>query len=119
MILFVGDKPSKRTDPKVAFKGAACEKRLMEWISILEITEYLLLNSAPSSQWEILLEALYCYPDTPIITLGNNAAKRIDKECLYNFKLPHPSGRNRQINDKEFIRKKLDECKAYIGEFNV
>ncbi len=110
MVLFVGDKPSRlNTDPKIAFKGARCEARLLKWISNLNVP-YLLINSTDYDFH--LLTNLFLNLDAPIVALGNNASKRLSKAP--HFKLPHPSGRNRQINDKIFISNKLKECKKYI-----
>ena len=110
MILFVGDKPSKCADPDVPFKGAACEKRLMEWLSYINPGYYEIVNSV--SKQDILLINLAIATNSIIIALGNNAAKRL--KSYPHFKLPHPSGKNFQINDKEFISKRLTECKNYI-----
>lgn len=112
MILFVGDRPSERTDPIVPFKGAACEKRLMEWINFLVSKEdwYLVTNRASGGFGYLVPRANAL--QYPIVALGNNASKALKK--IPHFKLPHPSGRNRQINNKEFIEKKLKDCKKWI-----
>lgn len=110
MVLFVGDKPSRlNTDPNVAFKGARCESRLLEWLTILNIP-YILVNRTDSDFY--LMANLFYAVNCPIVTLGNNASKALGKAS--HFKLPHPSGRNRQINDKAFILAKLEECKKYL-----
>ena len=52
MILFVGDKPSSRIKSgSEAFKGAMCEKRLMEWIRVMGIEwgEYSIINCTDDS----------------------------------------------------------------------
>lgn len=108
MVIFVGDRPSKRTDPNVPFKGAACEARLMEWIRYVTKDSFIIINSHNYD----FLSAGWQYSGLLIIALGNNASKRLG--CMPHFKLPHPSGRNRQINDKAYIINKLDECKKYL-----
>ncbi len=119
MILFVGDKPSKRTDPDVPFKGAACEKRLNEWIEYLGLSResyrsnsIYIINQTDIPKSPLIITVCKW---TGIIALGNNASKAL--KSIPHFKLPHPSGRNRQINDSEFIAKKLAECKRYIEGF--
>lgn len=111
MTLFVGDRPSAlNTDPDVAFKGAACEARLLEWIDRLGVHDYKVMNHT-HQHFDMTMFMHFC-DGGPIIALGNNASKYLK---YYNhFKLPHPSGRNRQINDKAFIEEKLSECKKYI-----
>jgi len=32
------------------------------------------------------------------------------------FSLPHPSGRNRLLNDKKYIKLKLKECKEWLND---
>jgi len=113
MILFVGDKPSSKMKPGAKpFEGAACEKRLKEWIKALDVEEYKLSNS--NDYVSFWIEAVNCTANGyKFIALGNNASKAL--KGISHFKLPHPSGRNRQINDKEFIAKKLAECKAWLN----
>jgi len=112
MIVFIGDEPSKRTDPNQAFKGAGCEKRLMTWIEYLlpsgELYELYNRVSPYAATWTL------CHVDreNPIIALGKNASDWLGP--VPHFKLPHPSGRNRQLNDKEFVKARLEACKEYI-----
>lgn len=120
MILFIGDKPSPRMKPGAkAFEGAACEKRLKNWIdTIFEPgVEVYVINSNDIDFLRVMINEC-AWSTGKIITLGSIASKRVHKLVpkKYYFELPHPSGRNRKINDKEFIAKKLDECKSYIKE---
>lgn len=112
MVLFVGDKPSRlNTDPSIAFKGARCEPRLMEWIEALGIKRFHIVNQSDTLiAIDITSQAML--KGVPIVALGNNASKWLGRTL--HFKLPHPSGRNRQINDKAFIIAKLEECKKYL-----
>lgn len=118
MIIFVGDRPSPKMKPGARpFEGAACEQRLMEWIKFLAgNSPRIVFNSDELYKDYPQIGRLY---NGPIIALGNSASKCL-KACGYkHFKLPHPSGRNRQINDKEFIAKKLKECKNWLRGQNV
>lgn len=143
MILFVGDKPSPKMKPEArAFEGAACEKRLFEWIAyLLDISElevvlgtnsrwgwtntarpnddlfadsYYVLNST-HDYFSLIASPYNCYL-SKAIALGNNASDALSTLGTPHFKLPHPSGRNRQINNKDFIAKKLEECKLWLKE---
>lgn len=114
MILFVGDTPSPRMNPdSTAFQGAACQKRLDEWIHTVTPSCYYIVNSVSLTDMAII--NLWVTMNYPIVALGNNASKRLGD--AKHFKLPHPSGRNRQINDKELIMRRLSECKLYIESF--
>lgn len=116
MVLFIGDRPSKRSDPKVPFKGAACGKRLMEWIKFVIDDKYLKYKIINQSDYPSLIVGEFLLLGYKIVALGNVASNFC--RDYPHFKLPHPSGRNRQINDKEFIMNKLIECKEYIGGKN-
>lgn len=121
MILFVGDKPSPKMKlGATPFEGAACEARLKEWLANLGLSHhayqsnsYFIINQVEIEQSPLLLTIC---KGTGIVALGNVASKRLTSMNIPHFKLPHPSGRNRQINDKTFIASKLDECKKYIEE---
>jgi hypothetical protein len=133
MILFVGDKPSSKMKPGAkAFQGAACEARLKEWAEYLtgySRLETIIRESKPfgynreywtvnanDGNFESYLETARKYPDI-VVALGNNASDSLTKLGTPHFKLPHPSGRNRQINDKEYIQSRLNACKSYIESF--
>lgn len=111
MIIFVGDKPSARMESGAkAFEGAVCEKRLKEWIEfVVDKNKYLIVNQCDYRYIEMSHWNRNGYK---VIALGNSASRRLID--IPHFKLPHPSGQNRQINDKVFIKSKLNECKKYI-----
>jgi uracil-DNA glycosylase len=117
MILFVGDRPSKRMKAGAkAFEGAACEKRLSEWIQQLTtqpVQNYYIVNSVLGTE-DIALINLWIQMDLPIVALGDVASRRM--KTARHFKLPHPSGRNRQLNSPEFIATKLAECKRWLRQ---
>jgi hypothetical protein len=99
-----------------AFKGAACEPRLMEWINYIGGGAYMIINSTDKDFDAAVFDALMT--NMPIIVLGKAAAKAIAnwglKESAY-FVLPHPSGRNRQLNDKLWVYFKLLEAKEWVA----
>lgn len=114
MVLFVGDTPSAKTDPNQAFKGAACEKRLLGWIEQLlggNLTQYRLVNRT-DVDFDMIVFVHYMQSKGPIVALGNNASEHL--KHYPHFKLPHPSGRNRLLNNKSYIDNNIAECKAFI-----
>lgn len=114
VIVFVGDKPSKyNKDPKVPFIGARCEKRLMEWIKYLNVSDYDIINRSDTALF-LAYKVVIDMHQYPVVAFGNNASKALGS--IKHFKLPHPSGLNRQVNDKEFIKSKLNECKKWLNE---
>jgi hypothetical protein len=111
MIVFIGDKPSSSMKPGAGpFQGAKCQKRLMEWVRKLAVSEeYMIINQCGFSHWALQNLAV---ETNQLIALGNNASKAL--AGLSHFKLPHPSGRNLQNNDADFIAKKLQECAEWL-----
>lgn len=112
VVLFVGDTPSASTDPNNAFVGAKCETRLKAWIATLlgPNDEFNIINSTDEFYAECVES--YVKQGCPVIALGNKAALRL--KGYPHFKLPHPSGLNRQINNKKFIENQLQKAKIYI-----
>jgi hypothetical protein len=106
-----------KSDAK-AFEGAACEDRLLDWIGTIigekiHLTEnehFIIINQA-SVDWAWFVAAVA--RGHKLVALGNNASNRISR-YIEHFKLPHPSGKNRQINNKTFIRNKLMRCREWL-----
>lgn len=125
MIIFVGDKPSSKMKPgDRPFQDAACEKRLMEWITYLTVTtanSYKIVNSNTPQDMSYITD---CYArfekikgcEVRCVALGNNASNRLKACGVPHFKLSHPSGRNKQLNDKTFIEQKLKECREWLNQ---
>lgn len=116
MIIFVGDKPSaKNIDPDVPFVGTQSYKRLLEWIwnMDIDISDVFTVNATDNFyHW---VGYYGCGEDHTYIALGNNASNFLKSEGLEHFKLPHPSGLNRKLNDRKFIAGKLKECKQWLS----
>jgi hypothetical protein len=113
MIIFVGDKPSNRnTDKTVAFDGTRSNVVLKQWARHLTIGNYYKVNSVSRADMEFI-RICKGYNAT-FIALGNNASDRMESLNIEHFKLPHPSPRNRKLNDKDYVDKVLQECYSYI-----
>lgn len=115
-VVFVGDQPSATNILEgYAFIGADCFPRLIEWINIISPDYYICLNSNEliymSDIHKLVIEA-----DFKVIALGIRAASRLQEFEIDHFMLPHPSGRNRQINDPIAIKELLLEAMEYARE---
>lgn len=111
-VVFIGDSPSKSNiDPDLAFVGTKSYKKLLEWIWHLDLSvnniEMFNKDFAP-----IIEDGKY----DKIIALGVNASKELDKYGVKHFKLPHPSGLNRLLNDKKYVDKIIVDCKNWLNK---
>ena len=112
-VVFVGDTPSSTNiHPDIAFVGAKCFERLVEWIKQLPIDYYICLNS----EGERDLDKIHCLTSAgfKVIALGNKASDRLSLQKVEHFKLPHPSGLNRIINDKRKMALEMLACHTYL-----
>lgn len=116
-IVFVGDRPSKTNVSRyAAFVGARCFKRLTEWIKIVAPDFYVCYNINQDYHLDIqsLNEIIDLHANGfKVIALGKEAHAALDEGGVPHYELPHPSGRNLQINDPKFIKACLDNAKTY------
>lgn len=99
------------------FEGAACEFRLKEWIGRLGVLDYRIINQSSftiTQLYSLWYKSgdLYGTPQVHYIALGNNASKALKN--IPHFKLPHPSFRNRILNNTCVITDRLLQCKEHI-----
>lgn len=97
----------------VPFKGAASEKRLLSWLKKLAPNGYKLLNQVDHNLK--LAVTLADIRGVPVVALGSVASQVLKDLNVNHFKLPHPSGRNRMLNNKALVAKKLKECKNWLA----
>lgn len=116
-VLFVGDAPSpKNTNPAIAFVGTKSGITLNKWADVLGV-EYTAVNSNDP----VVLESTLRYASAsgmPVIALGRLAVERITRAGLRVklHSLPHPSPRNRALNDKENVLKLLTNLKGKLND---
>lgn len=116
-VIVIGLNPTKLAIPR---KGGAW-RRFQEWLDYLDIDKVSFTNISPDPHWDkkhmdkaFLKDSLGGH--TKVIAWGPSVSKYLTKMDVEHFVLPHPSPLNRQINDKDFINQKLDECKEYLNE---
>ena len=120
MIIFVGDAPStKNTSQDVAFVGTKSYKTLLSWIVEMEldVSKISLKNSHSLEDLAFIQHAVLNY-GYKVVALGNKAEHRLSQHIRLFYTLPNPSGLNRQNNDKQFISKKLKECRRFLNVSN-
>ena len=53
---------------------------------------------------------------TKVLALGNFPSSALDKINVSHYKLPHPSGLNRKLNDKHYELSMLKDLRNYLNE---
>lgn len=122
LLYIVADQPSnKNLSPSVPLVGTSSYKNLLNWFANMDvdITRVRFYNQADGpfdNQLSLLtLNKAIELEQIKVIALGQRAAKYLDKAGVEEYYiLPHPSPRNRQLNDPEFIKGKLAACQTYI-----
>ncbi len=115
-VVFVGDTISKtNVHSEVAFVGSKCFTTLVKWIKVIKPDYYICINSDTWQDMGIIRE-LDVATDFIFIALGNKASNRLNKYGVEHYKLDHPSGLNRKINDSEYVTEMLNKCKEWIRE---
>jgi uracil-DNA glycosylase len=120
-ILFIGSNPSNASTCEVAFHGTAKSSHILtEWtkdvngvkmhINVLnKKTE----NNRPLKASEIkeniglLAENIKVINPTRIVALGKTASKALTLLQVDFYEMPHPSGRNRLLNDPKYVEEKI------------
>jgi len=101
-------------------KDTGTIRRLNEWMNDLGINHFSFSNIHEDKHHLSLKKVDYLRLEkmtagyTKVITLGNYPSQALKKIGIKHFQLPHPSGLNRQLNDKVFVDNVLGECKKYI-----
>lgn len=127
IIYFVADKPSKKnTRPTTPLVGTKSYKTFVNWLADMriDITRVRLYNQSDKpfdgSASRFLNEGID-FGNVKVIALGKAAMEYLnDTGVSEYYALPHPSGLNRQLNDKQKLKETLSACEAYIyGKTNA
>ena len=118
-VIVVGSNPSKN---KSITKNSTIH-RLYEWLSFIDVFSFTNVSCLSTDNNRILKKSEYqlkrlfteCEKYDIIVALGKTAGNALDKLGIEYFCLPHPSGLNRQINDKEFINDRLKSLQVYCS----
>jgi len=112
-LLIVGQNPAKPKKSK-----SITITRVEQWTKRLKEDNWSFMNCSDevgnnyTIDYERLLSEATKYDR--VIALGNVASKALTKVGVDHFKMPHPSGLNRQMNDPAFVDRKIEECYNYL-----
>lgn len=120
-VLFVGDRPSKlNTYSHLAFIGTPSFRNLKKWIEKMQVFDFYMVNSFSDEDFaKILAFKILHSLDYRYVALGENASKRLTNLGIEHFKLPHPSPKNRKLNNKRAINILLKKCTQYLKDGEV
>lgn len=118
-VLIVGANPSKKNlFDNVPFLGSRSGVILQEWIEYLSLKNYTVINASDRilekgeklSVKDYNIERLVKESERHdfVIALGEEASKACKLCSIEHSRLPHPSGLNRQLNDKKYVKGQLD-----------
>lgn len=112
-VVFVGDEPSRMNlNATIPFVGAKCFPTLVDWIKRLAPDYYVVMNS--NTKDDLIDIESYYKAGFKVIALGNKASKRLEKIKVGHYKMPHPSGLNRILNDEARVALELYYASSYI-----
>jgi hypothetical protein len=110
-VIFVGLNPAR---PGPTLSGAL--RRLGRWADSLGIGTFSFTNAFYGSldhpDLQFLGECVEGHDR--VIALGNVASSCLHKLGIEHFKMPHPSGRNRLLNDREYELAMIERCREYL-----
>jgi len=114
-VLVVGINPANKS-------GSPTLKKLNAWMDNLGVKFYSFMNCIGdkgnylSKQVDYSLIEQYSMGIKyyKILALGGFPSKVLNDLKIDHFKLPHPSPRNRKLNDRRFEQTILEECKTYL-----
>ena len=117
-IIIVGMCPSDK--PTLGYKRNATFKRLEAWMDELEVKHFSFINvfgephvpMLSKVKGKPLVEATNGYKN--VLALGEFVSLALNRLNVEHFKLPHPSPLNRSLNDKEYEKQVLEQCKDYL-----
>lgn len=127
LVYFIADKPTKENlSPKIPLVGTKSYRTLLGWCGEMnvDVSRVRMFNQSDKPFNGIgnvsSLNQATELGHIRVVALGNKAFNYLLKVGVNEFfVLPHPSGRNRQLNNKKFVQEKLDQCRDYIyGEQN-
>lgn len=119
-VVVVGMNPSKDDEIYTSLKKNSTHYTLQYWMSVLAVRHYSFVNAVHGAGvcklCDVDLNFLYeatCGYDK-VIALGGFASRALRTIGVDHYRLPHPSPRNRVLNDKMAVLLELAACGEYL-----
>ena len=117
-ILVIGMNPS--TKPTLKGKPNATFRKLEEWMNKCGVHYFSFCNTFDTpceakydkvDKWRLIELSTHC---DKVIALGGFVSTTLNKLGIDHFKMPHPSPRNRLLNDKDYEKSMIKQCRKYL-----
>lgn len=114
-IIVIGLNPSKKSNSPTI-------KRLNEWLAVMDVRaasfenlfwEYKVPKKFRDDDRGLMIRAMVKQYDK-VLALGRTASVTLTRLGVDHFYLQHPSGLNRNLNNKPLVDRMLKECKDYL-----
>lgn len=112
-VLVVGLNPSKKHGDSPSLKT------LYKWLTYLDLPVVSFTNlyegydiDTSKTQGQFIKSISKEYDK--VLALGSIVSNCLRVLDVDHFRLPHPSGLNRQLNDEKFVHDQLEACKNYL-----
>lgn len=121
MLYLVSDKPGKSNlSTSVPLVGTKSYKTLLNWLAdmdvdISRVRMYNQIDHPFEGMSGLSLNNAIKAKHIKVVALGEAAKKYLLRANINEFfVLPHPSPKNRSLNDKKFVKQTLEQCRSYI-----
>lgn len=131
-VVFVGSNPSQKGQTNTPWwHNVKSTKILLNWIeeidatdlydaAFLNVSNEITPNNRPLTKIEVMKSLaglhyrLACADGTKVVALGKTAEFALTLLGVDHYAMPHPSGLNRQLNDKAFVAEKIKGLSDYL-----
>lgn len=133
-ILYIGSNPSTSSPTDEPFVVGTKSRSIVDsWnmhlpecmITYINVSNIKTENNKPLSKKQIkescpdLLTRINSTNPSHIVALGKAAATALTLLRQTYYEMPHPSGLNRQLNDKSFVEEKIKGLKHYLNPLST
>jgi hypothetical protein len=106
--------------PTLGYTRNATFRRLESWMDELDVKHFSFINvfdkphvpTLSKVKGKPLITASQGY--TNVLALGTFVSLALNRLMIEHFQLPHPSPLNRMLNDKQYEKQILEQCKDYL-----